>query len=123
MHTFAKRWIYVAVVYFLLGIGVGLHMGISGNHALSGMHAHINLLGWVSLALTGLIYQQLPRAGASRLASVQFWMYNLALPPMMIGLGDKLLGHHQFEPALAIGSLLIGVSVLLFVINVLWRRG
>lgn len=123
MTAFTRRWIYLALVYFVAGISLGLHMGITGNHALGGVHAHINLLGWVSLALTGLIYQQFPRAAATTLAQVHFWMYNLGLPLMMIGLRDKLLGHHALEPLLAGGSLLIGLAVLLFAVNIGWRRG
>ena len=113
-------WWRVAAVYFIIGVGLGIAMGISGNHALFGVHAHINLLGWASLALIGLIYQQLPALGRGRLATVHFWMHNIGLPVMMLGLTGKLLGHEQFAPALGVGALIVGIAILLFGVNLLF---
>ena len=42
------------------------------------MHAHINLLGWTTTALAGLIYSVFPKARARVLARVHFWLMNLA---------------------------------------------
>lgn len=122
MQTQAKRWVLLAVTYFLFGVLLGIGMGISEDHRLMGVHAHMNLLGWVSLALTGIIYHLFPAAAASGLARAHFWIYNAGLPVMLIGLADKLLGRNQLEPVLGLGSLAVAVGVLLFVINVLKHR-
>lgn len=45
--------IKMAVVYLLLGVLLGLGMASSGQYQLSSIHTHINLLGWVTLALPG----------------------------------------------------------------------
>src|SRR5688572_17619929 len=90
-------WFRVAVVYFVTAVGLGVWMGASGDHSLYSLHGHINLLGWVSLCLMGLIYRQLPSAGNHRLARVHFWIYNLFLPVMMLALAAKLKGLQQFE--------------------------
>ena len=114
-----NRWLVSAVIYFVIAVGLGIFMGASGDHRLSGMHAHLNLLGWVSMALIGFIYRAWPAAAVSRLAKTQFWIYSIALPPMMIALGFKLLGHHEADPVLGITSMAMGVSALLFAINIL----
>jgi len=119
MEKFAARWIVMAVVYFVVAIGLGIYMGASKNHGLMPVHAHLNLLGWVSLALTGFIYRAFPRAGASRLASVHFWLYNLALPPMMLALGYLLNGQVAAEPIVGMCSMVVGVAVLLFAVNMM----
>lgn len=119
-HSVGLAWWRVAVVYLMAGVALGIAMGISGNHALFGVHAHINLLGWASLALIGLIYQQLPALGRNRLANIQFWMHNIGLPVMMLGLTGRLLGHEAFAPALGVGALIVGVAVALFGINLLF---
>lgn len=122
MQAHAQRWIFIAIIYFIIGVLLGLGMGIFNDHRLYGAHAHINLLGWLSMVATGVIYHFFPNAGQSRLATIHFWFYNIGLPAMMIGLAGKLLGHEAMEPVLGIGSLLVGIGVLLFGINVLSKR-
>jgi hypothetical protein len=43
-----------AVIYALAGMALGIVMGASGDHSLAPLPAHINLLGWASLALFGV---------------------------------------------------------------------
>lgn len=119
----SATWLRPAVVYLMLGIALGIGMGISGNHALYGVHAHLNLLGWASLALIGLIYGRWPELGRNRLAKIHFWQHNIGLPVMMVGLTAKFSGVAPLEPALYIGALIVAVSVLLFAVNILWGMG
>ena len=86
------------------------------------VHAHINLLGWVSMTLIGVIYHFFPQAGASRAATVQFWLHNVALVVMMVSLSFLLKGNEQLEPAVGISSLMMLAVVATFAGNVLWRR-
>ena len=46
----------IAVVYLLAGVSLGIFMGASGDHSMFPLHAHINLLGWVSMSLFGFFY-------------------------------------------------------------------
>jgi len=119
----SATWLRPAVVYFVLGIALGIGMGISGNHSLFGVHAHLNLLGWASLALIGLIYGRWPELARNRLAKIHFWQHNLGLPVMMVGLAAKFTGVPALEPALYIGALVVAVSVLLFATNILRGMG
>jgi hypothetical protein len=111
-------WIKAAVIYFMLGIGLGIYMGASGDHLLVPVHAHFNLLGWASLALVGLIYHQFPVAGSHRLARIQFWLHNLGLLTAMALLVAILRGNSSLEPVIGVASIVIGASVVLFAINV-----
>jgi len=113
------EWLKIAVVYFVIGVGLGIVMGVSGNHSQFPTHAHINLLGWVSLALIGLIYRQFPDIANNNLAKIQFWLHNLALPVTMLALVGVLRGNAALEPVAGVGSSVIGVSVVLFAVNVL----
>lgn len=122
MASHASRWIYVAVIYFLVAVGLGVFMGASHDHSLLGVHAHMNLLGWVSMALIGLVYHHFPQAAASRLADVQFWLFNVALPVMMVALGLLLKGNAGIEPLLGAMSVLVLLTVLLFAVNLLRHR-
>lgn len=117
MENFAARWIYVALIYFVVAVGLGVFMGASHDHSLLSVHAHLNLLGWVSQALTGFIYHHFAVAGRSKLATAHFWLYNLALGPMMLSLGMMIKGNAAMEPAVGILSALMGLSILLFAFN------
>jgi hypothetical protein len=82
------------------------------------VHAHFNLLGWASLAVIGLVYQQFPVAGSHRLATVQFWLHNAGLLAAMLLLVGFLRGNSSLDPVLGVASIVIGASVVLFAINV-----
>ena len=111
-------WIKASVVYFIMGVSLGIYMGASGDHLLIPVHAHFNLLGWVSLALIGLIYRQFPKAGSHRLATVQFWLHNAGLLVAMVLLIGLLHGNTALDPLIGVASVVIGASVVLFAINV-----
>jgi hypothetical protein len=108
----------MAALYFLIGVGMGLTMEIIGDHRLSGAHAHINLVGWASMGLFGIIYVLFPKAGESVLAKLHFWLYNISLPLFMLGLCFVLLGNTSLMFLLMIFPNVLVLSVLLFVINV-----
>lgn len=110
-------WLKLAVLYLILGISLGIAMGASQNFTLRPVHAHINLLGWTTMALAGLIYSVFPQAGASRLARVHFWLLNLALPVMMGALAMLLLGHVGAAPVLATAEIVGALAILAFAAN------
>ena len=113
-------WIKIAVVYFVIGVGWGIYMGASGDFTLMPVHVHINLLGWVSLTLIGLIYRQFPELAGTMLAKIQFWLHNLGLPLLMLALAGMLRGKTTLEPILGVAAAVVGLAVLLFAINI-WR--
>lgn len=111
-------WIKIASIYFVLGISLGIYMGVNENFTLRPVHAHLNLLGWVSLTLFGLIYQQFPQIAGTKLARVQFWMHNIGLPFQMIFLTVLLMGNTAIGPFLGIADIVVGLAIILFMVNV-----
>ena len=114
------RFIKIASVYFAIAVILGLVMGIIHNFAFSSVHAHINLLGWVSMALFGIIYSLFPNAGKTKLANTHFWLHNIGLPIMQGSLFLQILtGNGGLTIGIIIGSLIVVLGVLLFVFNLL----
>lgn len=111
---FVGRWIGIATLYFIGAVALGVAMAATHDFRLKGLHVHLNMLGWVSMVLMGLIYRAFPTAAASRLARWQFGLYQAALPVMLVGLAGILLGHPAFEPVVGIGSVAVLVAVALF---------
>ena len=48
MPKISHLFFRTAVLFLIVGIGMGLQMAISQNHNVIGAHAHVNLLGWVT---------------------------------------------------------------------------
>ena len=116
----AQRFIKIAVLYLALGVTLGVVMGLMHVFTFMPVHAHLNLLGWASLALCGLVYHAYPQAAETKLATVHFWMHNVGLPPLMISLALMLGGNAAMEPVVGISSLVVASGVMVFVVNV-WR--
>ena len=110
-------WLKLSVVYLIIGVSMGIAMGASQNFTLRPVHAHINLLGWTTMALAGLIYSVFPQAGTSRLARAHFWLLNLALPVMMVALGLVLFGHMDVAPVLALAEIVGAAGIAAFAAN------
>jgi hypothetical protein len=121
-EKFSRRWFLCAITYFVVGICLGVYMGASGDHSLYPAHAHINLLGWASMGLTGLLYRSFPAAAQSALAAWHFWLYQLAVPVMLLAVVAIYTGHGEAEPVTGAASVVVLISVLLFWWNIFSAR-
>lgn len=113
------RFIKISVVYFAIGVCLGLYMSIRHDYALNGVHVHINLLGWVSLALAGIIYTHFPTLASTKLAKTHFWLHNISLPIMMLGLAFIVYGQVSLTPIVAASGTVLALAIILFAINIL----
>lgn len=122
MKRLIDLWILTAVAYFVVGVIMGTVMGATHNFTLRPVHVHVNLLGWVSMVLIGLIHQHFAMTLNLKLARVQFWVYQAAVPVMLVALSQVLMGNTAFEPVLGAASVAVTLSVLMLAFNVGWRR-
>ncbi|MGZ5178865.1 MAG: hypothetical protein ACXWC6_01330 [Ramlibacter sp.] len=111
----------LAVLYLIAGVGLGLFMAASHDHSMFPVHAHLNLLGWVSMGLFGLFYRAWPEAARSRLARVHFWVYVPAHFVQMVLLAALFRGNPGVEPALAVASVIVGAAIVCFAV-VVWKH-
>ena len=114
----SAAWFRLAAVYFALGVGLGIVMGATRDHSLHAVHAHLNLLGWASMALFGLVAALFPDTARGRAADWHFRLYNAGLPVMLAALAARLRGVEAAEPVVGVASLVVGAAVLLFVVSV-----
>jgi hypothetical protein len=83
-------WFFaVATIYVLIGMGFGIFMGATMNFTLAPAHAHLNLIGWVTMALYGTFYG-LAREASQKLAWTVFWLNNAAASIMFPSLAMVL---------------------------------
>ncbi|RXJ01727.1 cytochrome-c oxidase [Anaerobacillus alkaliphilus] len=113
------RLIKISVVYFVIGVLLGYYMSTAHAYNLTPVHVHINLLGWTSLTLAGILYVLFPNLAATKLAKAHFWLHNIGLPAMMIGLAFMVYGNTSLTFATIISANLVTLAVILFAVNIL----
>jgi cbb3-type cytochrome oxidase subunit 1 len=113
-------WFFtVAALCAAVGMAWGIQMAATHDHLLSPAHAHLNLVGWVTMGLFGLYYRLTP-AAAGRLAWVHFALAVAGVLLMVPGIALAILG--QTEALAIAGSFATIASMVLFVGTVL-RHG
>ncbi|MDQ1849240.1 hypothetical protein Q9299_13165 [Gemmobacter fulvus] len=120
----SRNFLLIGTVYLLVGIGLGSHMGASGDHSLSPVHAHINLLGFVLMAVFGLAYRVLPAMAAGALGRAHFWLHQIGALVLLLALFLMMSGRVAAEsigPVFPLAELAILAGVLCFLVN-LWRH-
>jgi cbb3-type cytochrome oxidase subunit 1 len=103
-----------AVLFVVAGMIWGIVMAISDDHSAMPAHAHLNLLGWVSLFLFGIFYHLHPTIDRSQAALVQVWIWIASTVILTIGVGLVHTGHPIGDPFAAIGSIFVLADMLLF---------
>lgn len=116
MNSLARICWITAPLYALAGMSYGIHMATSGDFTLAPAHAHLNLLGWVSIALYGTFYTLIPSAATSMLAKAQVALAEIGVIVLTPGIAFAILG--RGEALAATGSIIVIVSMLLFAIVV-----
>ena len=107
----------VASACLIVGVSMGIGMGVAHDFQFAPVHAHLNLLGWASLALFGLVYRAWPALAQSRLALAHFV---LSAPSALVFPAGIYLSIAHQSPGLAIGASLLWLAgALAFFANLL----
>jgi hypothetical protein len=103
-----------AVCLGIVGMIIGIIMAASGDHSVYPAHAHLNLLGWVSLFLIGIFYRFHPSVDTSRVALIQVGIWVCGTIVLTCGVAAIFLGRTDLEPIAIAGSLIVLGDMLLF---------
>jgi len=119
------NWLFrISVSIGLAGMVFGITMGMTQNFLLGPAHAHLNLVGFVTMFLSALYYRTVPEAAASRLAPVQAVVSVVGAIVFPIGIACVLLGDRAvFKPVLVTGWVTVLTGMLLFVVIVYRSSG
>ena len=103
-----------AVLFAVAGMIWGIAMVITQNHATMPAHAHLNLLGWVSMFLFGVFYHLHPTLDRRPAAKAQVWIWIVANALTTVAVGLATGGHPEVEPLAGVGSFALLGDMLLF---------
>src|SRR4051812_15964534 len=120
MKSISGWFFRMAVLYLIAGVSLGIFMAASKDHSMFPVHAHLNLLGWVTMSLFACFYKAWPAAAESKLAKAHFWLYVPAHFVQMISLAALYRGMESIEPLLGAVSSLVGLAILCFAF-VVWK--
>lgn len=112
--TISNIFFRAAVLALIVGISLGVWMGHEQNFTLKSLHAHINLLGWVSMFLFGAFYRLFPEAARGWPAKVHVALFIPGFVLMVSGLAGLMLQKMALLPALLAGEALAFLAVLVF---------
>lgn len=120
MKGIAFAFFATATLAVTIGMAWGIQMSASGDHSLSAAHAHLNLVGWTTMALFGIYYAMTPQAAIGILPKAHFAIALAGVTAMVPGIVLAVTG--QGETLAKIGSVLTILSILIFLATVL-RHG
>jgi cytochrome c oxidase cbb3-type subunit 1 len=126
MEWFVKAFIRAALAWFALGIVLGIAIAAYPPWIVyRPAHAHMNVVGFLTMMVFGVGYQLLPRLFghalySRRLAVSHWWLANIGLAGMVAGFVAQPHVGRTGANIVAIGGASFGVSALGFVYN-MWR--
>lgn len=124
MPRISYAFFSLAALCGLTGMMWGIHMGATQDFLTHPAHAHLNLVGWVSLAIMGAFYA-LDRTAPRTLAWINFILSGLGAIILPIGILLITTGHEaQGGLGAIVGGSCAFLGMLVFVVVVLggwWR--
>ena len=117
MNRLDLQFLVLAALSLIVGVSLGIFMAASHDHQLAPVHAHLNLVGWVSLALFGLVYRAYPELGRRRIAKLHLLLAGSATVLLPAGIAMVLL--YQFEPLAVVASFLWLGGAIIFLLQLL----
>jgi len=121
MSKLSLSFFATAALCALGGMVWGIIMAASGDHGMMPAHAHLNLMGWATLALMGTYYALSGRGG--RLGWINYALSTLGVVIAIPSLGLVLAGNQAAEKGATVGAILalLGMAVFAFEVVNDWR--
>lgn len=111
-NTWSIRLIRIAALLGLIGTILGSHMAGSGSYAFRPIHAHILLVGWLSMFSWGVFYK-LYQVKAKKLVAFQGWTAIIGSIGLTAGMWLQFLQPFGENKALSLPLYIGGGSILL----------
>lgn len=111
-EKWALRLIRISAIFGLIGALLGSHMAGAGSPAFKPVHAHILLVGWLSMFAWGIFYKNY-KIKASKLISVQGWTGIIGAIGLTSGMWLQFLQPFGENKALSLPFYIGGGTILL----------
>lgn len=112
----------IAVLFGLVGMGLGIRMGILHDFTFAPVHAHLNLVGFATLFLAGLFYRVVPAADGL-LARIHLGLAAPGALALTIGIAGSVTNMPWGVPVAIAGSLATIAGMGIFAVAVYRMTG
>ena len=85
MVNIDRTYVVIALLWSVAGMLLGLYMGIAADNKLQVVHVAMMLIGFVTLAIYGMLFRLWPELKAAALAPVQFWVAVISGAGIIVG--------------------------------------
>lgn len=124
MRNVSSWFLRTGVTLVVFGMALGLYMATHENFTLMPVHAHMNVIGWLSFFVIGLYYRVNPDAATGALPVLQYWFLLIGILLMIISLSLFLTtGVAFWGPVAGISGLLMLIGMILFAVTVYKSTG
>jgi hypothetical protein len=113
----------VSVILLLVGLCMGIGMGMTQDFRLKDTHAHLNLIGFVIMFVTGLYYRMVPAAETLALAKAHAYLHVVAAIVLPLGVAALTLHGPRYEIIAIIGAFIFLAAMISFAIVVYRTSG
>lgn len=119
MPRVSAAFFALGVTCVLIGMCFGMWMGATHDFVAAPAHAHLNLLGWVTMGLFGTFYALTRDTYSPKLAWTNFILAALGVVVLVPSLALMLMNGNdpKFEPGVTAGSILSFLSMAVFAIS------
>lgn len=111
-QKWSLRLIRAGALFGLLGAYLGSHMAGAGSYALRPIHAHILLVGWLSLFVYGLFYK-IYKIKSPKLVAVHSWSAIIGAVGLTLGMYLQFIHPFSINETLALVTYIVGGTILL----------
>lgn len=119
MPRVSAAFFALGAVCVFLGMLWGMHMGEAEDFTLMPAHAHLNLLGWVTMALYGTFYALTHASLKPKLAWTNFALSAIGVAVMIPSLALYLPARDaKYIPGIIVGEIATVLSLLVFAVSV-----
>ena len=120
MSPRALLWVRSGLIWLLLTMVAGLHIGMTGQFGASSHHAHAGLLGGLWAIAFGFLFDRkgLTLSAAARL---QWGLYNLGVATMAVAMFMVVREGGAWGPVIGLGGLAVLVATAWVIVDA-WPR-
>ncbi|WP_166039621.1 hypothetical protein [Sphingosinicella sp. YJ22] len=113
MQRIDIMFILLGALMLVCGVSMGIYMGIAHDFSLAPIHAHANLVGWVSLTLFGIVYRIFPELKERRMAATHLGFAAPAAIVFPFGIYLAIFAEWPFLSIVAALAWMVGCLIFL----------